>query len=105
MPAYLKSISYYDINSNWEDAPAVCRVKDAMNHSSLGIAFSASPQQRHSGLSVQSDNILSMFSRRTRWDLETNPFSLAVEDHRRQHRELLDLSASNPTTVGLELDK
>ena len=49
-------------------------------------------------------NILSMFSRRTRWDMETNPFTRAVQEHQCQGRELLDLTASNPTRVGLKLD-
>ena len=51
-----------------------------------------------------SGNILSMFSRRTRWQMETNPFTLALQEHQRAGRELLDLSASNPTSVGLEYD-
>jgi alanine-synthesizing transaminase len=46
-------------------------------------------------------NILSMFSRRTRWNLETNPFTLALQEHKQQGRELFDLTASNPTQVGL----
>lgn len=53
---------------------------------------------------AHSDNILSMFSRRTRWNLETNPFTLAVQEHQRSGHELLDLSASNPTNVGLNYD-
>jgi alanine-synthesizing transaminase len=53
---------------------------------------------------AHSDNILSMFSRRTRWNLETNPFTLAVQEHQRSGRQLLDLSSSNPTRVGLEYD-
>jgi aspartate/methionine/tyrosine aminotransferase len=46
-----------------------------------------------------------MFSRRTRWNLEANPFSLAVHEHQRSGRELLDLSASNATTVGIRFDR
>ncbi len=42
-----------------------------------------------------------MFSRRTRWDLATNRYTVALEGHRRAGRELLDLTASNPTTIGL----
>jgi alanine-synthesizing transaminase len=42
-----------------------------------------------------------MFSRRTGWDLVPNPYTNALEEHRRTGRELLDLTASNPTTVGL----
>jgi len=42
-----------------------------------------------------------MFSRRTAWDLSTNRYTAALQAHRRAGRELLDLTASNPTTVGL----
>ena len=42
-----------------------------------------------------------MFSRRTAWDLFTNRYTAALQAHRRAGRELLDLTASNPTTVGL----
>jgi alanine-synthesizing transaminase len=49
-------------------------------------------------------NILSMFSRRTRWNLETNPFTVALQEHQRQGRELIDLTASNPTRAGLTVD-
>ena len=42
-----------------------------------------------------------MFSRRTSWNLATNRYTEALEAHRREGRELLDLTASNPTTVGL----
>jgi alanine-synthesizing transaminase len=41
------------------------------------------------------------FARRTNWDLATNRYTQALEAHRRAGRELLDLTASNPTTVGL----
>lgn len=41
------------------------------------------------------------FSRRTDWNLTTNAYTKALEEHRRAGRELLDLTASNPTTVGL----
>jgi aspartate/methionine/tyrosine aminotransferase len=44
----------------------------------------------------------SFFARRTAWDLTTNRYSLALEAHRRAGKELLDLTASNPTTVGLQ---
>ena len=50
-------------------------------------------------------NILSMFSRRTRWNLDTNPFTAAVHEHQRQGGELLDLTASNATRVGIALDE
>ena len=42
------------------------------------------------------------FARRTSWDLTTNRYTEALDLHRRAGRELLDLTASNPTTVGLE---
>ena len=45
-----------------------------------------------------------MFSKRTNWDLAPNRFTRAVEAHQREGRELLDLTASNPTTIGLEYD-
>ena len=41
------------------------------------------------------------FSRRTSWNLATNRYSSALEAHRKAGRELLDLTASNPTTIGL----
>jgi aspartate/methionine/tyrosine aminotransferase len=42
-----------------------------------------------------------MFSRRTSWDLSKNRYTQALEAHREANRDLLDLTASNPTTVGL----
>src|ERR1035437_2954547 len=42
-----------------------------------------------------------MFSRRTNWNLATNRYTEAMAAHRRSGRELLDLTASNPTIVGL----
>jgi aspartate/methionine/tyrosine aminotransferase len=45
-----------------------------------------------------------MFARRTQWKLAANRLSRAVEEHRNSKRELLDLSASNPTIVGLKRD-
>jgi aspartate/methionine/tyrosine aminotransferase len=42
-----------------------------------------------------------MFSRRTAWNLAKNRYTEALDDHRRAGRELLDLTASNPTTIGL----
>lgn len=44
----------------------------------------------------------SFFARRTGWDLTTNRYTQALEEHRRAGRELLDLTASNPTSVGLQ---
>jgi alanine-synthesizing transaminase len=42
-----------------------------------------------------------MFSRRTAWDLAPNRYTEALEAHKRSGRELLDLTSSNPTTIGL----
>jgi alanine-synthesizing transaminase len=42
-----------------------------------------------------------MFSRRTAWNLAPNRYTSALEQYRRSGRELLDLTASNPTTIGL----
>jgi alanine-synthesizing transaminase len=42
-----------------------------------------------------------MFSRRTSWDLSTNRYTEALLQYRQSGRELLDLTVSNPTTVGL----
>ena len=46
-----------------------------------------------------------MFSRRTGWNLSTNCYTQALEMHRRSGRELLDLTAANPTSVGLAYRK
>jgi alanine-synthesizing transaminase len=45
-----------------------------------------------------------MFSSRTAWNLTTNRFTEAVERKRRAGSELLDLTASNPTTCGFQYD-
>jgi alanine-synthesizing transaminase len=42
-----------------------------------------------------------MFASRTNWRLETNRLTRALEGHRRSGKELFDLTASNPTTCGL----
>jgi aspartate/methionine/tyrosine aminotransferase len=42
-----------------------------------------------------------MFSRRTAWNLSKNRYTQALEAHRTSDKGLLDLTASNPTTVGL----
>jgi len=42
-----------------------------------------------------------MFSHRTAWSLVRNQYTETLEDHKRTGRELLDLTASNPTTIGL----
>ena len=44
----------------------------------------------------------SYFARRTSWDLTTNRYTEALDAHRRAGRELLDLTASNPTTIRLQ---
>jgi alanine-synthesizing transaminase len=44
----------------------------------------------------------SLFARRTSWNLATNRYTEALEAHRRAGHELLDLTASNPTTIGLQ---
>jgi len=43
---------------------------------------------------------MSMFASRTNWRLETNRLTRALEEHRQSGKELLDLTASNPTTCG-----
>jgi alanine-synthesizing transaminase len=42
-----------------------------------------------------------MFSVRTAWDLAPNRYTEALEAHKRAGRELLDLTSSNPTTIGI----
>jgi aspartate/methionine/tyrosine aminotransferase len=46
-----------------------------------------------------------LFARRTNWNLTTNAYTRAIEEHRHAGRELLDLTASNPTTIGLHYDQ
>jgi len=43
-----------------------------------------------------------MFAARTNWNLQTNRFARALENHRANGKALLDLTASNPTTCGFE---
>ena len=45
-----------------------------------------------------------MFSRRTEWKLSHNSYTQALERFRSSGRELLDLTASNPTDVGLQYE-
>lgn len=45
-----------------------------------------------------------MFSERTNWRLAQNRFTQAVEEARARGAKLLDLTASNPTRVGLRYD-
>ncbi len=44
---------------------------------------------------------LPMFAARTSWNLAPNRFSAALDEARRSGRELLDLTESNPTRMGL----
>jgi len=53
---------------------------------------------------VARDTVLLMFADRTCWNLQANPFSMELERLRKSGREILDLTASNPTTVGLAYD-
>ncbi len=46
-----------------------------------------------------------MFSRRTEWKLEPNRFTLAHREMLSAGREILDLTISNPTRVGIEYDE
>jgi alanine-synthesizing transaminase len=46
-----------------------------------------------------------MFARRTEWNLKPNRFSAALEQAKRSGKKLFDLTASNPTEVGLEYDQ
>ena len=41
-----------------------------------------------------------MFASRTNWRLTPNRFALALEEHRRRGKPLIDLTNSNPTTCG-----
>jgi alanine-synthesizing transaminase len=42
-----------------------------------------------------------MFSSRTNWRLDSNPFARALEAHRQSGKQLFDLTVSNPTECGL----
>jgi alanine-synthesizing transaminase len=44
------------------------------------------------------------FAPRTDWDLQPNRLSLALEEHRRAGREVLDLTESNPTRCGFHYE-
>jgi alanine-synthesizing transaminase len=48
---------------------------------------------------------MSSFARRTAWNLTTNRYTETLEEHRRAGKELLDLTASNPTTIGLQYNE
>ncbi len=45
-----------------------------------------------------------MFSRRTEWKLEQNRYTEALDAFRASGKTLLDLTASNPTTIGLKYE-
>jgi alanine-synthesizing transaminase len=45
-----------------------------------------------------------MFSERTNWRLERNRYTQAIEEARARGATILDLTASNPTRVGLQFD-
>lgn len=45
-----------------------------------------------------------MFARRTEWKLSPNDYTQTLERFRSSGRELLDLTASNPTNIGLHYD-
>ena len=45
--------------------------------------------------------MVDFFAQRTSWDLRSNRYTLALEAHRRADRKVLDLTASNPTIIGL----
>ncbi|MEO8727555.1 MAG: pyridoxal phosphate-dependent aminotransferase [Acidobacteriaceae bacterium] len=45
-----------------------------------------------------------MFARRTDWNLQPNALSLAVERAKAQGREIIDLTASNPTDCGFDYE-
>lgn len=47
----------------------------------------------------------SIFAARTNWTLEENAYTQALHRHKQSGRELLDLTASNPTTCGFEYDE
>jgi alanine-synthesizing transaminase len=55
-------------------------------------------------LLLLSNRIQGMFSERTSWRLSPNRFTHAIEEVRATGAPILDLSASNPTRVGLEYD-
>jgi alanine-synthesizing transaminase len=49
--------------------------------------------------------VLFMFAERTRWNLQVNEFSQALERRRKSGVEIFDLTASNSTTVGLSYNE
>ncbi len=49
-------------------------------------------------------NRRSIFAARTNWTLEENAYTRALQGHRQSGREILDLTASNPTTCNFDYD-
>ena len=47
----------------------------------------------------------SMFAARTNWNLAPNRYTEAVEAARHEGRTLLDLTASNPTSIGFAYER
>ena len=45
-----------------------------------------------------------MFASRTAWTLTPNRLAAALERHQRSGKKIIDLTASNPTTVGIQYD-
>jgi alanine-synthesizing transaminase len=63
------------------------------------------PQPHFSNYKLPITNYkLRVFSSRTKWPLVPNRLSTALEKHRASGRVLLDLTASNPTNLGLRYD-
>lgn len=50
-------------------------------------------------------NRRSIFAARTNWTLEENAYTRALQRHRQSGHEILDLTASNPTTCGFQYDE
>ncbi len=46
-----------------------------------------------------------MFANRTNWNLATNRYTEAIAAHAKSGRKMLDLTASNPTNIGLKYDE
>jgi alanine-synthesizing transaminase len=69
------------------------------------FSIGASGMSRDWKLQAPNITVLLMFADRTRWNLQANQFSLALEARRKLGREILDLTTSNPTTAGLHYDE
>ena len=68
-----------------------------------GLRLSAIREQLARATQVKSQAPLRdrEFSWRTSWNLTPNRYTEALDAHRKTGREVLDLTASNPTTIGL----